>query len=373
VTSGIDFTFAADVTSVLKGTKDVEGALDKVASSLDSVDGAPLERELSSTMDNVARDSKDAADKLETKFSDAFKAVKSDAKTMGDTVGREMGDAGGKAGEAAQSFKEEATQNFAEVASSFSGDMSQAADGVQGILGGLASAIPGPVGVLSGLLAGIGGAMLSSFIANSEASKQKIQDMFDDMASNASSFVSNDYFGSAVKAIVDDTKQYANAQDIAAQSGLSLGTVLRGMAGEADAAQRVTQALTDRTKEIGTASADAANGVFVMSDAERDLFDKQQNLSNATKAWNDITVTNQASMDTAQSKYYSYQQAMDGLSGAFDNTTAAAQRVSQGIGSIPQSATVKITVDDSEVQAWLRKPKQFTAGVVVRPGQVQVV
>lgn len=128
--------------------------------------------DLADEIDDLAKE----GDQTERSFVDNFQAIEKAAKEAGTASGK-IGDgthaATRKAAASTAEFKDEAKQNFAEVASSFSGDMSSAADLVQGTLGGLAGSLGGPIG----LALGAASVALGAVIAQAQKDAEKAEEL----------------------------------------------------------------------------------------------------------------------------------------------------------------------------------------------------
>lgn len=319
----IKIPFIAEVRNFLKGTGDVESALDDVGSSLDDMtrdaqragdragdsledisDGADdaarnLDRAgetAESSLEGISDDARDAGRDLERRLSDAAEDAGREAEDMGreftdalDKVSKKSRHAGDslsdnvtrgtrRSGEAIGEFKSEATQNIAETASSFSGEWEDAAGLVQGTLGGLASAIPGGIGLALAGLGAAAGAFYTKWNANAQKVEERIQAMFEDMIESGNEFTSAQFVNDKIKGILNDAEDavisYADAQDIAAESGVELSTVLRAYAGDTQAAAQVQDALNaaldkERDRLEGTVSQWDAKGQNVNQNAQQ--------------------------------------------------------------------------------------------------------
>lgn len=139
--------------------------------------GASVE-DISDSLDEMAREGKQAGDKLERTFKDiAQDAKKADkaVEKVGDSGKKGFAKASGSSGE----FKDEALANFSEVTSSFDGSMGSIAELAQGTLGGVASSIPG-LGLAAGAVAIGIGAITSEFTAAQEKAAETKQSIVDD-------------------------------------------------------------------------------------------------------------------------------------------------------------------------------------------------
>lgn len=320
------------------------------------------------------RTAKQALADLEGAFRETARKAQQSTRDTGKALSSDVHEGATKAREAVGEFKSEATQNFSEVASSFKGDMTSAVDLVQGTLGGLAGAVPG-FGLALGGLGAVAGAVASQWQASSEQAKQAISDMYDDMLASGQSYLSAEFQQAQISKILKGEAgaitDLSDAQDLAKRSGQELSTVLAALAGDGSEQGRVTESLSEKVAGYQRAIDDArASGTLTQA-----MYDSYEAKINDVRRdqghWNDLLSTTNGSLDAAQAKVSASRDAMDKLVGAFDRTTDAAGRVSQGIAAMPTSATIKLDVDDSAVQAWARRPVVINA--VARVGTPQPV
>lgn len=263
----ISISLISDVTSFLRGITQSEDALDDVSGALDDLardaqrDGDRAGDALERGLESGARESADAVESVGVSFRELARDASRYSRDAGDALDDEVGKGARDANESVEEFRDEARSNFSEVASSFTGDMTSAADLVQGTLGGLAGSLPGPVGIITGLLAGVGGAMFASWQANSEASAQAVSDMYDDMVESGNDFLSESAIQQSVRQILLNEEgrvtDYAEAVKIAESANLDLSVVLRALAGDQKANQVTQKALRDAVEE-GEKAFDAA-------------------------------------------------------------------------------------------------------------------
>lgn len=167
---GIRIPFLAEVRDFLRGTSDVESALDDVSDALDDVadNGRDAGRDLGRYLDDGADQAGEAADRAERKFRDAFDTLRSESRDAGrdvdDGVRRGLDDAG----EATETFRDETRQNLSESVSSFRGDIEDIPQLVQDVLGGVSA----DLGMLGGLAAAGAAAVIGVTIS-------KLQEMAD--------------------------------------------------------------------------------------------------------------------------------------------------------------------------------------------------
>ena len=236
--AGINISFVSDVRSMLKGTGDIEDALDKVGDSLDDVakDAKTSGDKVEKSLTGISDEADDSSKKLERKFRDSFDEVHKDAKDKTDKIAKDTKHNMDKAGDATGEFKDEGKQNFAEVSSSFTGDMQGAIDGIQGTLGGLAnSAIPG-VGIAAGLAAAGIGTVYTVLSTQAEATKQNITDLTQAMIDANSKVIAESFIQQNLIDIVSGADGAAismkNLKDAAEETGVPIETLARAYAGD---------------------------------------------------------------------------------------------------------------------------------------------
>ena len=294
--AGINISFVSDVRSFLKGTRDIEGAMDDVADSLDDVarDSQRMERDVSRDLDGIAREAgqmeqkvtrdldsvadegRDAGQKLERSFREAFDVGKRESRDAGQDIERNtrrsFDDAGDRVGE----FKDEARQNFSEVASSFTGDMDSAVDLVQGTFGGLAGSIAGPVGLALGGLGASAGVFYTLWKENAERVERRVQDMYEDMRESGNAFLSEEFIAQGVADIFGKTEdaviKWENLQKIVEATGATEALVARAYAGDAQARVQLLETVAAKEEEVGQRAVDASAGqVQGLIDEQREI------------------------------------------------------------------------------------------------------
>ena len=294
--AGINISFVSDVRSFLKGTRDIEGAMDDVADALDDVarDSQRMERDVSRDLDGIAREAgqmeqkvtrdldsvadegRDAGQKLERSFRDAFDVGKRESRDAGQDIERNtrrsFDDAGDRVGE----FKDEARQNFSEVASSFTGDMDSAVDLVQGTFGGLAGSIAGPVGLALGGLGASAGVFYTLWKENAERVERRVQDMYEDMRESGNAFLSEEFIAQGVADIFGKTEdaviKWENLQKIVEATGATEALVARAYAGDAQARVQLLETVAAKEEEVGQRAIDASAGqVQGLIDEQREI------------------------------------------------------------------------------------------------------
>lgn len=318
----------ADFANFLRGTKDVEKALDDVADSLDD-----LESESGGT------------DKLERKFSSATKEARKLEK-----AGKDIGDGvrkGSKeAGKGLDEFKEEAADTAREAAASFGGSFEDVADTIQETLANAFAGF-GPAGVAAGIAAatGIGMALaeLEKVKQAADDSTERIGEMADELAEVEGDPAALDWaqkFRDVLKEVVDAKEVYETWQtenvtrstqlnDLADQYNLSLSdqaTIIRALAGEESARARAAEILegvrakakgnllTDNdlqsyekadllidglNKKITTSSRELEVSTEIWRQQEAAIDPAAEAMKKATEAWNDFGETLDGSVSDA--------------------------------------------------------------------------
>lgn len=259
----ISIALVSDVRSFLKGTGDVEGALDDVSDSLDDLtrDAHRKTDQIGDDLERVGDEGADAAKHLERKMRESFDDTRKAAKRATDDVADDTRRNMGRAGDAVGEFKSEAIQNVAETASSFDGSMDSIADMVQGTLGGLAM-LPG-VGIGIAALGALGGAVLASWTGTAEGVEERVQTMFDNMLESGLNYLTESQIQEALKALYDDDGKMDDVRRAAETLGLSVETVAAAYvtAGTArDTVQaRALEAIAAEQAAIDTLRANVSN------------------------------------------------------------------------------------------------------------------
>lgn len=242
--NGISVPLVANVAGFIRGTDDVEAALDDVSGSLDDLsrDGKDAGDDLGRDLERGADDAAKSADAMERRFRTSLDGVTDASKNAGDDVGKNLreGAEDGTAGasETVGEFKDEAVANFAETASSFSGDMGSAVDLVQGTLGGLAGSIPGGLGMALGGLAIAGGAFAAAWQKAAELTEARTSEMYEDMLASGKAYISDSYIQDQYYAIVqgaeDAILSMKDLEKITGQTGLTQEQVALAFAGNGE-------------------------------------------------------------------------------------------------------------------------------------------
>lgn len=342
----LSLDIAANTRQAQAQVKDLGKALDTTADALD----------------DVAREGDKAGDKLERSFrdmvQDAGKAEKA-IKDVGDKGFAEMGDN-------VRGFKDEAVQNFSEVASSFSGDITQMADGVQGLAGGLASALTPGIGIPVAILGAAAGAFLQSWISASEDSKERVSAMYDDMIESGSRFLSEDFVNKALGELGQDAGKLADARERAARSGAEEADVLRAMVGDQESIARVADAY-----RVGL-----AEEVRSIQESNKETSEKA-NLIDAANVKYEASIEwlKQIQNDT-RTAGAAWSQVNDALYKTRGAVILAADEVAKFRASVAGGVSIPVRLDMGPITVAqnalndLQRKAAAGVNVVVRPGQV---
>lgn len=257
----IKIDFLANVSNLLRGTKNVDDALDDVADSLD----------------DVARDGDDSTEKLERSFKDLADAARDESKRA-DKELRKIGDNDGgisRAGKATGDFKDEAVANFSEVTSSFNGDMTSIGDLAQGTFGGLASTLTGPLGLAAGAAA-VGVGLIASAIGDVETRRKELEERANDLAQAyieaGGRSIDALTLASRTSEILTDPEQRKEAERLRDLLGIDLPTAVRAMAGDTIALAAANSIVNGTEKEradLMRDSADYLSGEYTTAEKDR--------------------------------------------------------------------------------------------------------
>jgi hypothetical protein len=153
-----------DARGFLKGTSNMEEALEDVSKELDQ----------------TGKDGVKDVDKLENKFVEAAKAAKDAGEDMRKGIGEGTKKGTQQAETATDVYKKEAIANVSEVTSSFTGSWESAADAVQGTLGGVVADL-GPTGAALGAAGAVGVGLLTAALVKMEEDAKKAQERISEL------------------------------------------------------------------------------------------------------------------------------------------------------------------------------------------------
>lgn len=354
----ISIDMLANVQPFLRGTKDVEGALEDVADSLDDVardaqrSGDKIERELSSSVDDVG----DSTEKLERKFKDLRDTVQRESKAGGDAMARSYKKATDDSKESLDEFKSEANSTAKESAASFDGSAESIVDAFQEVAANAFAGF-GPAGAAAGIAAALGiGAITAEFQRQqeeAEETKQAIRDAYQVAIEEGRNYVDQ----MTIQERVLDLLQSDRADTIretAKKIGVDLNTVLRAEAGDYEALQAVIAA-TEQAQQDRFDAADRRAGTNVRNiDTEIGALAGVLSRLNSLKAEHDRN--RQAAADYTNFVKSSEREVTD----ATRRQAAGVALIRDGYNAIPRrvSTTVTATADTAAAD---RAMREFTS------------
>lgn len=234
---GIVINFLSDVRDFLRGTDNVEEALEDVSDSLE----------------DISKDGDKAAEKLADSFKDNLKEVSRAARVAGDGIGDDIKKGTKKAEEGLEEFRDEANSTAKESAASFDGSAESIIDSFQEIAANAFAGF-GPAGAVAGLALAAGiGIATAEFTKSEEAAaqaKQRIADMGTAMIdAGAEGEVPLDSIIENLKGIVtnsdDAVKQFKDIQEEAKNAGVDAGALATAYAGGTEALENQVDAIND--------------------------------------------------------------------------------------------------------------------------------
>ena len=346
----IKIPFIADVSGFLRGTGDMEAALEDVSDALDDLtrnDATGVEDDLQDigqaaqrTSDDVDQLGKDLAaagkttglegvdadlkdigaqadatgEKIERSFSDAFEKVKTEGRTATQRTKEDLKGTGDAGSETMREFSSEAKQNVAETLSSFDGSASSAVDAIQGTFGGLVSAL-GPAGLVGAAAVAAGVGLARGLF---ERSKEAAQEVAQEVADLAGQLIELGALSLGTTQVNDQLKEFAStAEDgkikldelrLAAEAaGISATTYARGVAGDNEALKASWDEVTARLAELSQSEQDLMNTRGASEQQIIDLVSSHRDEKEALGATRDELLKTDKTLDQSAetAKFYS--------------------------------------------------------------------
>jgi hypothetical protein len=228
----IEIKFLANLVSFIRGTRDMSTHLDQVGESIADVveEAEQAERAGEDIGDGVAKGARDADTSLD-RLRRGFQQVQDESRRTSRDARQDFD----RMADNTQEFKNEAVQNLSEVASSFKGDLSDMADGVQGLTGGLASALTPGIGIPVAILGAAAAVFGANWANATEESKERVAGMFQAFLDAGSEYLQADQWNQAITDLAADQDKWNQALKVSEGTGLSVQTILRAMAGDQSA------------------------------------------------------------------------------------------------------------------------------------------
>jgi hypothetical protein len=228
-----------DARGFLKGTSNMEDALEDVSKDLDK----------------TGKEGVKDVEKLEKSFAEAAKS----ARDSGNTIQKSLGDGTKKgakeAEDATEVYKKEAIANVSEVTSSFTGSWESAADAIQGTLGGVVADL-GPIGAAAGAAGAIGIGLLTAQLVKAEEdaakAKERVRQLGLAIIDSGESIATLEEINENIRLIVSDAddapKKFKDIQKEAQYTGLDVNKLAAAYAGSADALDEVIKSAQEAYK-----------------------------------------------------------------------------------------------------------------------------
>lgn len=338
---GYTLSMAADTSSFERAiSKGIIDPLEETEKGLHALEKSKAGDSLEGEMRQAQRSTEDLRDDIKRLQSSVQDAGKKGGRALSDGMKEGARDARQEvklAGEGVQGFKDEAVANFSEVASSFSGDMSQAADGVQGLLGGLASSL-GPAGILLAAAGAVGGAFLNSWQDSADKIEERVGTMYDDMAASGMEFLTKEFQNQAIKDLLGDKDKYAKLTEQAKILGLSEAELARAtVASGADRDAVFERAAVLSAAAIENSKDQGRNAQIV---AQRQLID-YKNITAAFGGYNDEQAK-------ALDKAHVYRAAIADTTGTIDQARAALDNLNSS-ANVPKDVKLRLDMSQAEL------------------------
>lgn len=371
----ISIDFLSNVSRFLRGSKDVEGALDDVAGTLDDVarDSKQSADRMGDNYDRGAREVDRSTQRLEASFRDLARNADRDTRKVGDDLGDNVKRGTRKAEEGINEFKDEARSSGRESAASFRGEWSDVGEFIQeSVANGLAGF--GPLGLAAGLAGAVGIGLVTAELGKqgekAEELKTALTDAYKEAAAEGRDYLGTAQIIAAANDIIFDTEgeRSKKAAEQAKTLGIDYLTVVRAMAGDLDALKTVTeaakQAEEDRLRVMAEDDS-AAAALSVELQAVRDVAAEYEGLA----AQHD-TASEQARQAAAIEASLNQQQ-RDEIARTREVDRSRWEAAANRYGyNIPERVVTALELDDSAAVRALerfsqRRPKVYVEGRIV--------
>lgn len=324
--AGLTLDIAANTRDFIRGTDDVESALEKVSDSLD----------------DAGEDGEKAAEKLERSFSDAQREISRTSKKIGKGIGDDVTDGTDTASEGMETLQQRAEGAAARTAASFDGSVKSIGDGFQR-LSSKAFAGFGPAGAAAGVIAAAGLGLVTAEITKQQEMAAELAERFKSAYKAASEdgrdFLNEQQILAAYMDILWDDAKREDARAKSAEIGVTMTQYIRAQAGDVEALNAVVAAGTaaeqKRVDELRNANGEITTRV-ALGDIELNNLEK---ITQENQKLLDISNTNQqiAAIATADSREH----------------LELIQKQNKALADTPTTVPTRLTVDDSELTAKL--------------------
>lgn len=312
----------ADFAALLKAAKNAGKSLDELIEDFDDVEDA----------------SQDATRTAER----GFKEMDRDSDKAGRSIERNLKDGFDEAAS-------EADGTAREVAASFDGSAESIGEGFQELAANAFAGF-GPAGAVAGAAAAAAiGAAMAADTAWVEEQQARVEGLYGVMLDEQTKLLESSMLLAQAQELIGDKDKFQQAQEYAEVLGLDMNTVIGALIGDTDdlaaAQKRVQEKLAATNDEVSSFSSTQGKAA---TDAQK----LNSQLQKANNAFLDV----EDSANTAGKKYDAF---AGFASRAKAETSKAGDEVfnlNEQIGRIPatKDTTVKVRVDDSEYQRWVR-------------------
>jgi hypothetical protein len=246
--TGISIPILSNVRDFLRGTSDVETALDGVADSLDGLaddarrDAARIGDELGSETRDGARDAERSVERLEGSFRDLSDRARRESSDAGQSISRNVGDGADRARDGVSEIGEEAASTAKETAASFDGSAESIGDAFQEIAANAFAGF-GPAGLIAGLAAAAGIGLVFAKIEegnqNTEQFKESVSELAAEFIDTGEQGVASlDFIIERLKSLATESEDgkvsLADLADVAGEAGSSYKDLADAYSGSAD-------------------------------------------------------------------------------------------------------------------------------------------
>lgn len=243
--------------------------------------------------------------------------------------------------------------------------------------GDFASAAEGAIGALSaiGLFAGAGGALgtaigqgvvaaggffLQEWTKVTEATKQLVAEMYDDMVENGRAALSDQFVTNKIAEIYDpeNVDQFNRAVELSNQLGIERSTIIRAMAGDEEANQEIIGQSRDRLADLN-----AQQEAYIAANGRESsaLADKIGEIERGSRAYEILA----GAQDTAAGRAREAIDAINETAGAASTAAGKIDGVSLALNSMPPGKTVVIDADTSAYFAQVEAIRRQTISKTV--------
>lgn len=345
-----EVTIGADAKAFEQGVRSgIIEPLEDVEKAFEGIEDAASDagRNGARDLDKTERSAKD----LEEQLRDAQKQTEKTERALSD-VGDGAKKGFGKAADAGAEFKDETLANVSEVASSFDGSMESIGDVVQGTLGGVTQALGPALGGAAALAAAGVGVITDAFAKAGEAADAARDSAFQ-FAYDVSGALDTAGYSQRIAAWTGDTEKLKQAQDIAKVAGMEVSDVIDALASGGDKLDGVWAAFEQGSNSTMVASTRA----YELESALQGTREGYLNGADAAKIAENLNYEYTLSVGEATGATDDLGNAIyrlpDGKEVVVDAETKTA---SENLDAIEQrriaDKTVRLHVDDSDVQAW---------------------